>query len=355
MYALDELATDAENFRTAVAYALPYRPLAVKLKLVPQCNLRCQMCNHWRRPYGESLSTERLHTLMAELAEMGCRKLHISGGEPLLRADIPDLIAYATNLGIRVNMTSNGTLIDKTMARRLIEAGLRAINISLDSPERKVHEKVRGIEGAWKKTTRAIGYLHRWQHKGKLTLRVNTVVSRITYDTLVPLPDLVHSLGAASLNLIGVDDHCGEHLALSRRHIEQYNSDSAPHIAARALDLGLMQDEHEAYPFGLQPRDIRYCKRGRFAAGWYDEHPCFAPWTHSLIDYNGDVYPCCMLRERIAPLGNVRHESFAAVWHGERYRELRQHMHPPAFAACGCCDDFLDENALLRQIVTRKA
>ncbi len=352
MYSLDEIRAEADAFRAAVQQAQPFRPLSVKLKIIPRCNLRCEMCNHWRRPYGDALSRERLYTLVSELAALGCRKLHISGGEPLLHTDTPDLIAHANHLGIRVNMTTNGTLVDKAMAKCLIQAGLRSVNVSLDSPDRKTHEKVRGVPHAWKKTTHAIAYFARWQHKGKLTIRVNTVVNRINYTTLQPLPDLVADLGATNLNLIGVDDHCGEHLSLSRRHIEHYNAAIAPALSHRALERALMQHEDEAYPFGREPRHIRHSKRGRFAMGWYRQHPCFAPWTHTLIDYNGDIYPCCMMRERIPPIGNIRDQPLAAVWESERYQGIRQAMHPPAFAACAHCDDFITENKHILDIVT---
>lgn len=351
MYALDDVAAHPEPFRTAVAERLPYKPLYVKMKVIFGCNLQCEMCNHWRYQRQAPLSMERLHAVVKELADLGCRKIHISGGEPLLRPHIPELIAYATELGIRTVMTTNGTLIDKELAKRLITSGLRGINVSLDAPEPRIHDKVRGVRGAWKKTTRAIAYVHRWQHKGKLTLRVNTVVSRINYDSLVGLPDLVHSLGATNLNLIGVDDHCGEHLSLHRRHIEEFNAVIAPRIAERSLALGLMTHEHEAYPFGWSRSDIGHATRGHFALGWYTQHPCFAPWTHSMIDFDGGVYVCCMMRERVPPVGNVHEQSFTDIWNGVAYAQARQRMHPPDFPSCACCDDFIAENRQLLEIV----
>ncbi len=99
-------------------------------------------------------------------------------------------------------MTTNGTLVDKALAKRLVEAGLRGVNLSLDSPDRRTHDQVRGERGAWKKTTRAIGHFQRAAHKGKISVRINTVVSRLNFASLAPLPELAHSLGAEALNLI---------------------------------------------------------------------------------------------------------------------------------------------------------
>lgn len=347
MYAIDEVTADAGAFRQAVTAPTAYRPLYVKIKLMFGCNLKCVMCNHWRMTREPPLAMDRFFTVLDELAALGCRKIHLSGGEPLLRPHIPELIAHATTLGLRVTMTTNGTLIDKAMARRLVEVGLRGVNVSLDSPDRRVHDRIRGQRGAWKKTTRAIEYFARARHKGKLTLRINTVVSRTSYRSLATLPDLAHELGADALNLIAVDDHCGEQVALRQRHIAEYNAQVAPHLADRGLALGLLTAAQQAYPFGQTDAEILQARRGQYAFGWYDRHPCFAPWTHSLIDFNGLVYVCCMTREQIAPLGDLKTTSFADIWRGPGYQAMRQQMHPPALAPCRRCDDFLGENRAL--------
>lgn len=352
MYDLDSVASDAEAFRRAVRSQEPYCPLYVKIKLIYGCNLRCEMCKHWREPREAPLSDERLFQLMEELAAMGCRKIHFSGGEPLLRSCVPALTARATELGLRVNMTTNGTLVTKALARELSEAGLRGVNVSVDSPIRKVHDRVRGVEGAWKKTVKAVEYFHRAARKGKTALRINTVVNRWNYDTLAGLPDFAKDLGADDLYLIPVDDHCGEHLALTLRHMRDFNTRIAPAIAERALELGLIDSRARAFPFGTAEADLKRSRRGHYALGWYDRHPCYAPWTHSLIDYNGLVYVCCMTRERISPLGDLKQKPFAEIWNGPGYRDIRGKMHPPSLEPCRRCDDYLLENRRLFEIAT---
>jgi MoaA/NifB/PqqE/SkfB family radical SAM enzyme len=344
MYALDEIAANLPAFRLAVEQRQPFRPLYVKMKIMFGCNLRCEMCNHWRFHRPPPLPMERFHEVVSELADLGCRKIHLSGGEPLLRAGVPALISHASQLGIRVTMTTNGTLVDKELAKSLVEAGLRGVNVSLDSPERKIHEAVRGVVGAYKKTTRAIALFRRYAHKGKLTIRVNTVVSRLNYRSLANLPDLAAQLGADQLNLIGVDDHCGPHLSPSRRNIAEYNAEIAPYLAERALALGLMTDENAAYPFGRTEKTIKLARSGAYAFDYYAHHPCYAPWTHSLVDFDGQVFVCCMTRERIEPLGDLKIQTFREIWEGPDYAHIRKWMHPPALAACRSCDDFLEQN-----------
>jgi MoaA/NifB/PqqE/SkfB family radical SAM enzyme len=350
MYSIQEVEADAENFRGAVSQLRAYRPLYVKIKLMFGCNLKCEMCNHWRETRQPPLTISRFLAILDELASLGCRKVHFSGGEPLLRPQVPKLVAHAAGLGMRVTLTTNGTLVDKDLAKRLVEAGVRGVNVSIDSPERKTHDRIRGVRGAWKKTVRAVGYFHRYAHKGKLTIRTNTVISRTNYTSLASLPDFVHEIGADGLNLIPVDDHCGEHLSLRRKDLEYFNSQIAPQIAERGLALGLISSEADAYPFGRTPGELKRARRGEYAFGRYQDHPCFAPWTHSLIDFNGLVYVCCMTREQIPPIGDLRTSTFTEIWTGPGYEKIRQFMNPPALAACRRCDDFLVENRKLQEI-----
>ncbi|HNF93702.1 MAG TPA: radical SAM protein, partial [Anaerolineales bacterium] len=251
------IANKKEEFKQAVLNARPFKPLYVKFKVFYGCNLKCEMCNHWRETREPPVTPERLKEVIAELAEMGTKKIHISGGEPMLRPQIPDFVELASSLGIKVTMTTNGTLITKEKAKRLVEAGLRGVNISIDSPIRKMHEKIRGVEGAFKATTKAVGLFHRYKHKGKLTIRINTVVSRTNYETLATLPDLAHELGADGINLIPVDDHCGEILSMRKKDIAKFNEEIAPRIAERALELGLMVSDEDAFPFGRDESEVR--------------------------------------------------------------------------------------------------
>ena len=344
MYSSDEIAANKDELRNAVLHARPFMPLYVKMKVFYGCNLRCEMCNHWRETREPPVSAERFQEIICELGELGTKKIHISGGEPMLRPQIPEFVELASSLGIKVTMTTNGTLLDKGKAKHLVAGGLRGVNISIDSPIRKMHEKIRGVAGAFKATTKAVELFQRYKHKGKLTIRINTVVSRTNYQTLKTLPDLAHELGADGINLIPVDDHCGEILSMRKKDITLFNDEIAPKIAERAMFLGLIVSDEDAFPFGRTESEVRLGRAGRYAFGYYDKNPCYAPWTHSLIDFNGNVYVCCMTRERIPPIGNIKDQSFQEIWGGAAYQRIRLKMHPPALRPCRRCDDFIGEN-----------
>ena len=351
MYALDEVAAEAEGFREAYERGLGFRPLYVKIKLLYGCNLRCQMCNHWRDARPRQLTTERLKEALDELAGLGCRKVHFTGGEPALRPDLEDLVVHAASRGIRPTLTSNGTLFTRERARRIVEAGLRGINVSIDSPVAAVHDEIRGVPGSFAAAIEGLKNLNKEKRHGKLAIALNTVVTRINYTTLADLPRLALKVGARALRLLPVDDHTGQALRPGPAEIARYNDEVAPVLARRSLAAGLFTSEAEAYPFGRSDTERAAAGQGEYALGYYRQKPCYAPFTHALVDHEGRVFVCCMARGEPL-LGSLQDGNFQKAWEGEAFHHVRLAMKGEAkLPACHRCDDFLEENRRVQAIV----
>ena len=349
MHSLDEIAKDPEGFRAAVREARPYKPLYVKIKIVSECNLRCRMCNHWRCEPTPPLPLERWRAIVDQLAAAGCRKLNFSGGEPALYPDLAPLIEHASSRGLGVSITTNATRIDKDLARRLASAGLRGANVSIDSPDRRLHDENRGVRGAWKEALRGFANLVRCLKRGKV--RVNTVVGRRNYASLADLPDLAAEAGAGAINLVPVDVHTAEARPLKARHILRYNVEVAPVFAEKALASRLIKRRGDAYPFGTRPSEIKRTKRGLYARGYYERRRCYAPWTHALIDPLGRVKVCCMLIG--GPLlGDLRERTLDEVWSGEPFAQVRARPGTPLFDTCHQCDMFLERNRVIERLLS---
>jgi AdoMet-dependent heme synthase len=352
MYNVARVQEEAERFCAAVEQAEPFRPLMVKVKLTWQCNLACRMCDYWHRNVATPLTPELVTRALDDLAALGCRKVHFSGGEPMLLPDLSDLIARARRHKMRVALTTNGTLLTRELSKRLVRAGLTSVCVSIDSPVHSVHDRIRGAPGALKQTMAGVRELHHAAQLRDVTLpvRINTVVSRENYHTLDRLPALAHSLGAKSILLMPVDDPSGA-LLLNKRRLLDYNIRIAPVLAAQALALGLMRDLHEAYPFGTTREELAASRKGRYARGRFESQPCYAPWTHMLIAADARVAPCCSAPR--VTLGNLQSQSITAIWQGEPYRRLRQAMRDGSpLPHCAGCDVFLAENQVLHQIRT---
>ena len=137
MYNPEEIEAQRVDLREAVLHARPFVPLYVKMKVFYGCNLKCEMCNHWRERREPPVSAERFKEIIGELGELGTKKIHISGGEPLLRRDLPALIErLARKPSIRdLAMTTNAVLLAPAVGD-LKRAGLGRLTISLDTLQR---------------------------------------------------------------------------------------------------------------------------------------------------------------------------------------------------------------------------
>ena len=130
------------------------KPMVVGLFTTNRCNLRCSMCSIWRDKKKTTLSYDQLKSLV-DAVTPGCCYFSFSGGEPLLVKDIDHMISYAASKIPYVHLVSNGMLLDTRMARRLKEAGLSEISLSLDG-NKKWHNSIRGEEGSYDAVIEAV-------------------------------------------------------------------------------------------------------------------------------------------------------------------------------------------------------
>lgn len=121
------------------------------------CNLRCMHCYAHavsRRQEGE-LSRQQAISLIDDLADFGVPVILFSGGEPLLRKDLPELASYAVSKGIRAVISTNGTLMTRDVAEELSGVGLSYVGVSLDGME-DTNDRFRGKDGAFRQTIQGI-------------------------------------------------------------------------------------------------------------------------------------------------------------------------------------------------------
>ncbi|MCP2598713.1 radical SAM protein [Candidatus Aminicenantes bacterium AC-335-L06] len=154
-----------------------------------KCNLKCRFC--YANPdiqhhcyIGNTFLTKKIIT---KLFELNVVYLIFSGGEPLLRKDLFEIIEYAKKKIKFVGMTTNGTLIGKEEAKKLKETGIDYIQISIESPEEKINDKLRG-KGTFKKCLEAINHLKNANFR-KEQLYITATITKINIDTLIKFSD----------------------------------------------------------------------------------------------------------------------------------------------------------------------
>jgi MoaA/NifB/PqqE/SkfB family radical SAM enzyme len=171
-----------------VAPRVPVPPLVAELFLTENCNLRCISCACWRTQSHDELSTSEWQSVLQQLVEMRIYKVNFTGGEPLIRPDAVDLMEFAKRAGVRhMHLNTNGIRLDDEMLSRILDAGVRSFNVSVDGPNALVHDRIRGRIGAFKTTMGALETLIEARARYGLRLRMNFTVMR---DNVRFLPDM---------------------------------------------------------------------------------------------------------------------------------------------------------------------
>lgn len=155
------------------------------------CNLACLHCYSDSHPVRyDQLSGDEARAMIDDIAGMGSPAMLFSGGEPLVRHDVLDLMAHARDAGLNVTLSSNGTLIDDGVAMELGEIGVRYVGISLDGIG-AVHDHFRGREGAFDRALAGIRSLKR----AGVRVGVRITLSPSAVQSLDDLFDLVEDEG----------------------------------------------------------------------------------------------------------------------------------------------------------------
>jgi len=284
--------------------------MLISWNVTKECNLRCAHCY---RDAGErmpdELTSEEGKALLGEIARAGFRVVILSGGEPLLRQDIYDLIACARENGLRPVLGTNGMLIDLSVAKRLKEAGLARAGMSLDSVEADLHDRFRGQRGAWEKTVQAT----RACREAGLEFQIHTTVTQWNWERVLDITGYAAELGALAHHIFFlVPTGRGKGIEDFALHADQYRT-LLRAIVARQWDAEIELKPVCAPQFVPLARETGVAMR--FSRG------CLAGVSYCCVLPNGDLHPCPYLPLR---LGNVRDEGFKRLWEEHAvFKDLR--------------------------------
>jgi pyrroloquinoline quinone biosynthesis protein E len=177
-------------------------PLALLAELTHRCPLRCPYCSNPLELYRASaeLDTASWSRVLGEAAALGVLQVHFSGGEPLARRDLVELVADASKVGLYVNLITSGIRLDANRLSRLVEAGLEHVQLSLQDSDPTSGDRIAGFAGAQQAKHRVA----RLVREAGLPLTLNAVVHRQNLEHLGEIIDLAVTLGADRLEVAHV-------------------------------------------------------------------------------------------------------------------------------------------------------
>jgi MoaA/NifB/PqqE/SkfB family radical SAM enzyme len=298
----------------------PGGPALATLLVTYRCNLRCRVCDlpdraAARRRAGErEMDTDETKAVLRDMRAIGALGVGVTGGEPMLRDDLFDLLAHASSLGLHAHLNTDGFRMDDAAARETVRAGVRSVNVSLDGATAAEHDAARRRVGAFRDATAAIGAL-RAARRGRRgpTITAVTVLTAHNVGRAEAVARTALAAGADRVGVLPVHDFGQGETAAAAEDVQR-----GIEGLRRLREEGVL-DNSAAY-LELLPRAFR---------GEPSPLRCYAPHASVVVDCYGDVYPCFPLMERKEPVGRV---PLAPLWRSEAYAAARRRL-----AACTAC------------------
>jgi radical SAM protein with 4Fe4S-binding SPASM domain len=280
------------------------KPTIVAFEITHRCPLRCRHCRAAADSVQQdTLSTDQCKRILDAIAQLCKCVVVLTGGEPMVRSDIFELVEYGQSIGLRMAVATCGATLDESAINRFKQAGLLSLSFSLDGPDAQTHDAFRQTPGAFAMTVKAIELAR----KTGLRFQINTTVTALNADSLDAIAQLAIDLGAVCWNpfmLVPVGRAAQDKdLFLSPRQYETALKRLAEMKTSLPIELRIT----------CGPQFARVARQKKIA-GAENVKGCLVADGFAFISYKGDVQPCGFLE---ISAGNLLENKYnlADIWH----------------------------------------
>ena len=321
-------------------------PFIVIWELTQACDLACIHCRAEARPWCDpnELTSEEGYRLIDEIKRFGSPLLVLTGGDPVKRKDIYDLISYSVSKGLRTTVSPSATLLlTREAIRKFKESGVSRIAISLDGSCKEIHDSFRGVKGSFGWTMRAI-----WDTaREEIPLQINTTVTRYNFEDLTNIASLIKNFNNVALwsvfflvptgrgkreDEISPEEYEAAFYTmyeLSKTMPYDIKSTEAPHYRRLFIQRMVSESRNAKQPPPSNRIKINMLDTiGRASRGVNDGN------GFVFISHTGEVFPSGFLP---ISAGNIRQESIIDIYRNSPlFRELRDYT--KLKGKCGICE-----------------
>ena len=334
-------------------------PFLAIWEVTQSCDLACKHCRAAAQPiaHPDQLTTAEGKALIDQISDMQVPIFVFTGGDPLKRADVYDLIRYAAEKGVKVALTPSATpLLTREAIFKLKEAGLVRLGISLDGSTPEIHDKFRGLPGAWARTIQAI----EWANEAGIPIQVHSTISRHNADDLDNLCALFEKMAIVMWNVFFLvpvgrgqlgdllsgeefEQVFGKIYELSHRVNFQIKTTEAMHYRRYLLQHNLQEKQIEAKRMGHGSGHPGVAHAYEAGTPTSDPKTRTATWAtrrvndgkgFMFISHVGNVYPSGFLPIHA---GNIRETPLADIYRNSPiFKSLRDTSQLEG--KCGACE-----------------
>ena len=302
-------------------YNKNFVPKLIAIEVTSQCNLKCKHCrmqlnNH---DISNELTKEEIINLFNDFRIFGSPIIILSGGEPLLKPFIFDVIKYGISIGLNVVLATNGTLITNEIAVKLKNSGVKRVSVSIDGTK-ELNDEFRGISGCFEKAIIGINFLK----KENIKFQINTTISKHNIKYLNEMYQFSCDIGAVAQHFFFlVPTGRGSKISNYELSSEEYEN-TLKWIYYKSKEKRIYlhptcAPQYSRIKYTLDKRDILSDKNNNLLNSY--TKGCLGGSSFAFISCIGDVNPCGYLP---ISTGNVRKNSFIDIWNNSNlFKELR--------------------------------
>jgi len=286
----------------------PSAPIRFDMALTFNCQNDCVHCYAGGPKQTKELTTNQWKQVIDKLHQIGVFILTFTGGEPTLKEDLPELLAYAQQKGLVTGLITNGRkLANKSYVEKLERSGLDFVQITLESHKPKIHNQITGDPKSYKETVEGIKNLIPTQ----IYTTTNTTLNQHNKASFLDTIDFIKKLGVAafgsnSLIYSGKAKQIAKEFTLTIKELKTL----LPKIQTKAAKLGLKF---------LWYTPTQYCELDPVKLG-LGIKSCSAAMINMCIAPNGDVYPC---QSYFESLGNILENTWETIWNHPLATKIR--------------------------------
>lgn len=302
------------------------KPTVIAFEVTRRCRFHCPHCRAGAGidPSEEILTTGQCKNIIDAIASYSKCTLIVTGGEPMERSDIYELISYGDNAGLKVVMATCGYLIDAEAIRKLKKAGVQALSVSIDGSSAESCDALKDTPGAFDAAVNAA----KIAKKGRMRFQINMAISKANVDEVAGVYELAKRLGAYCFNPF-VLVPTGSAKELKDEVIDPIDYEM---LMNEFLEIKLEKDMELRVTCG--PQFARVSRQQQMERLGIDVKGCMGAREFGFISYRGDVQICGFLD---VSAGNLLENgyNFAKIWNES---ELLEKVRSQEFSgACGNC------------------
>jgi radical SAM protein with 4Fe4S-binding SPASM domain len=341
-----DIARSFEHFGIKKPLSI-YAPFLVVWDFTHKCNLKCTHC--YSDSGGireEELTTSEAKAVVDQLADAGVTALAFSGGEPLTRSDFFEVARHAADRGMYISLATNGTLLTKENVRKLKEAKVNYVDISIDGATAKTHDEFRGVPGAFDKAMAGLNNCV----EADLCVCIATTATKKNLDEMPAIIDLAEQIGAerfTNFNFIPTGrgkEHFDQDLSAEERErllhyllarmskgCKTTILTTTPQLARVGIQCQGEDGTGEVTMSMAHMQTVKVTKKAVPLADFIGG--CGAGRLYCSLSPSGDVHPCVFFPVTV---GNLKKENFTDVWlNAPMFKTLRDRKNLKG--ACAAC------------------